>query len=940
MLLQQKIYPRHRVTPHKQSGAALLALMLVIIAGASYMLVSNLNANTRFYNRQIETSVVLSEAKAALIAYALTYPENVNPNEGPGYLPCPDRTNPESIDQTFVGRAGTSCSLVGGTTVGRFPWKTLRTNDLRDHAGERLWYAVSENFKNNPKVMGYLNSDTPGSLLVDTVDDIIAVIFAPGAPVANQDRDRSNSTKLLDPANYLEGGNEVINNKYVSRFFGEFNDQLVFITRKELMEVVEQRIVNQVRTILANYYDTYGVYPWLSPFANPQSGNPQITGTTTGGSGLVLEDDLQDFITAGIRIGDLVINNGTAGSVGRVKSIDGPTRLTLDRLDFGNSNSFSSGNDYSIPRFNGTIGAREGLLPFHVDNEAFTTRFIPDWFANNATINVDTSVTPANHVSGISNAISTSEGTISDQISVVENTGVCIWTAEEVADCKGIYTDNRFISGKVTSNSGPPIISNCFSSEPLPPNSSPPDNTGCLILNDIDKNFPFTGIARGDIILNYSAPVGIPINGIAAEGSNGTILIDSSRNFNSLGVVPRSFLVNVMSDIDASESTYIVESVVGSTLTLIPLPDQEPILSENFEYSVYAVKKGIVDSDATEASELSIKTVDGAEDLRFIEGDNYSILVAANRFPVSGNQAADTHTNIAEFVVYESSIPNFVGVGVKAGDAVENFTHGGIGLVTATGVHPTSGAWFTYTALKGGIYPDIFQGERYRIHHTHIAERRYEVSMNYAGIVPNLPLSSSDKSKRRSVCIGYGDDCVSQAPTLPLPRGSYDFSVDIRDYSVNGNLIGQADISLNSSTTGRLRAVDIQYDLIESEVELPIWFVKNDWHKLTYISYPGGMAPGSSGICTPGTGGDCLQLQGTINSDKIEAVVIVAGKQLDNAEVCPGISPEERLQNRDNGRLCDYFENENAVAGNDVFRRDRSSALFNDKVIIISPSTF
>jgi hypothetical protein len=253
MLLQHKIHRRHRATLHKQSGAALLALMLVIIAGASYMLVSNLNANTRFYNRQIETARILSEAKAVLIAYALMYPESVNSNEGPGYLPCPDRTNPASVDQTFIGRAGTSCSFGGGTIIGRFPWKTLGASDLRDHAGERLWYAVSENFKNNPKVMGYLNSDTPGNFSVDTVDDIVAVIISPGAPVGSQNRDLSTPATLLDPANFLEGGNELDYNSYVSRAPGEFNDQLVYITRKELMQAVEQRVINQARTIMNEY---------------------------------------------------------------------------------------------------------------------------------------------------------------------------------------------------------------------------------------------------------------------------------------------------------------------------------------------------------------------------------------------------------------------------------------------------------------------------------------------------------------------------------------------------------------------------------------------------------------------------------------------------------------------------------------------------------------
>jgi hypothetical protein len=143
----------NRTLAKSESGAALLLLMLVIIVGASFILVSSLNTNLRQYDRQGKTAVTLSDARAALITYALTYPENVNPEEGPGYLPCPDRTNPVSGIAADIGSAEGSCSLSGGTIIGRFPWKTLNTSDLRDHTGERLWYAVSENFKNNPKIL-------------------------------------------------------------------------------------------------------------------------------------------------------------------------------------------------------------------------------------------------------------------------------------------------------------------------------------------------------------------------------------------------------------------------------------------------------------------------------------------------------------------------------------------------------------------------------------------------------------------------------------------------------------------------------------------------------------------------------------------------------------------------------------------------------------------
>jgi len=240
-----------------QSGAALLAFMLIIITGASFILVSSLNSNVRQYSRQAGTAATLQDARAALLSYSVTYPEN-HISGGPGILPCPDLNN--------NGSASGNCSFPD-TTLGRFPWKTVGVGEFRDHHGEHLWYAISDNFR-TPQVT-QINSDTPGTLGVDGMDDIVAVIFAPGAPVESQDR----VAGPLLAANYLEGGNEVNDNTFTSRSAGEFNDQLVYITRRELMEVVEKRVLGDVVQALSAYqsagWNTDTAFPWLSPFADP-----------------------------------------------------------------------------------------------------------------------------------------------------------------------------------------------------------------------------------------------------------------------------------------------------------------------------------------------------------------------------------------------------------------------------------------------------------------------------------------------------------------------------------------------------------------------------------------------------------------------------------------------------------------------------------------------
>ncbi len=176
----------------------MLLLLLVLGAGtAFYVFVS---PATSAIERDKVTAAALAQAKAALIGYAV----GVNLASGSarlGDLPCPDTND--------SGQIGTSCGNASGTTgqtlrIGRLPWKSLGLPDLRDGDGERLWYAVSNNFKYNnrttctsPGDTGCLNSDARGTITIRnntgtlihdgsnpdpyTPSGVIAVIFAPGA---------------------------------------------------------------------------------------------------------------------------------------------------------------------------------------------------------------------------------------------------------------------------------------------------------------------------------------------------------------------------------------------------------------------------------------------------------------------------------------------------------------------------------------------------------------------------------------------------------------------------------------------------------------------------------------------------------------------------------------------------------------------------------------
>ena len=182
-------------SPRRQRGFAFVLFVLVLAVGAVAVLAMALSNRAAQIERDRLTQEKLREAKEALIAYATTGTLTRLSTMGPGYLPCPD------LDDD--GLAEASCGSAIGDTgqparLGRLPWKTIGLPDLRDAAGERLWYAVSSVYKVNTPLMG-LNPDTglgtitvrdpAGAVVNDGTNTslynapsggVVAVIFAPG----------------------------------------------------------------------------------------------------------------------------------------------------------------------------------------------------------------------------------------------------------------------------------------------------------------------------------------------------------------------------------------------------------------------------------------------------------------------------------------------------------------------------------------------------------------------------------------------------------------------------------------------------------------------------------------------------------------------------------------------------------------------------------------
>jgi type II secretory pathway pseudopilin PulG len=125
-----------------QRGAALLIATLILLGAIGAVLAIELASATGGAQRDRVSDRALARAREALIAYAADRP--INAAVGPGYLPCPDVDND--------GWAEATCGSLDGASgqaerLGRLPWKTLGIEDLRDGAGERLWYAVSSKYK-------------------------------------------------------------------------------------------------------------------------------------------------------------------------------------------------------------------------------------------------------------------------------------------------------------------------------------------------------------------------------------------------------------------------------------------------------------------------------------------------------------------------------------------------------------------------------------------------------------------------------------------------------------------------------------------------------------------------------------------------------------------------------------------------------------------------
>lgn len=347
-----------------ERGFALIAVLALAALISAYLITTALNPTSSELIREREQRSMnaLRQAKAALIAYAASEQWQLSKGEvttQPGALPCPDRDDDGDAD----------CILPNTTSlIGRLPWSTIGIEDVRDSSGERLWYALSANFR---KASGttIINSDTqacdtpacaPGESHltltgVAAANNVVAVLFAPGEALIGQNR----PSLKTDPAhnnaaNYLEAFSlgDGIHFTFATSALpsGAFNDRHLVITQEELMAVVEPvvaaRIERDIKPRVQNYVANWGAYPFAAQFGagggpgRVQSAYKGSLGQTNGllpitndPSGSPLGNAWLYWRTSGIT----VVQTGGSGTIDSVDCSSSTETQVRCRVDYDGS---------------------------------------------------------------------------------------------------------------------------------------------------------------------------------------------------------------------------------------------------------------------------------------------------------------------------------------------------------------------------------------------------------------------------------------------------------------------------------------------------------------------------------------------------------------------------------------------------------------------------
>jgi hypothetical protein len=335
-----------RIGARRERGVALLAMLMVIMLGASWFLVRQLNAESggiAAVNRA-RNAAILNRAKLALIGYVAMQAAEAGENN-PGRLPCPEAANnigtdSEGISAPWVGPPTTAtCS-----SIGRLPWRTLGLDKLTDAVGEPLWYVVGPAWRLTSSSSSLvINSNTAGDTTVDG-QQTVALIIAPG-PAMNSaaasgctahNQSRSAPAPSMDAADYLECFDAATLTFTTTAASTSYNDQAVRITAADIMPAIEAAIANRIeREIVPALKTVYTPAAWgfsgsnpILPFAapgftgasstspGPGSGTASYQGTAATFAGLLPFNQTQGCTESATDRRCTTVTSGTSATTG------------------------------------------------------------------------------------------------------------------------------------------------------------------------------------------------------------------------------------------------------------------------------------------------------------------------------------------------------------------------------------------------------------------------------------------------------------------------------------------------------------------------------------------------------------------------------------------------------------------------------------------------
>lgn len=149
----------------KNSGFTLVEMAIVLAIAALILGASLTLLSAQQDQRRIEdTNALLSDAREALIGFALTQPLP--------HLPCPDKTTGANSNDGVEDRTGGVCDIAEGN----LPWVTLGLAPQMDAWSNRLRYRVTAAFSNSNT--GMLLTSTGDINVYDTAAAVNSVVTA------------------------------------------------------------------------------------------------------------------------------------------------------------------------------------------------------------------------------------------------------------------------------------------------------------------------------------------------------------------------------------------------------------------------------------------------------------------------------------------------------------------------------------------------------------------------------------------------------------------------------------------------------------------------------------------------------------------------------------------------------------------------------------------